>query len=88
MPDSETLSHTKWDCKYHVGFLPQYRRTALYHEWRRHLGDVLRALAEQKEGRIEEGHLLADHVHMLLAIPPKDSVTLSAVRGCVVIQLL
>ena len=74
MPDSETLSHTKWDCKYHVVFIPKYRRKALYHELRRHLGEVFRALAEQKECRIEEGHLMADHVHMLLSIPPKYSV--------------
>src|SRR2546426_4387431 len=65
MPDSETLSHTKWDCKYHVVFIPKYRRKALYHELRRHLGEVFRSLAEQKECRIEEGHLMADHVHML-----------------------
>ena len=74
MPDSETLSHTKWDCKYHVVFIPKYRRKALYHELRRHLGEVFRALAEQKECRIEEGHLMGDHVHMLLSIPPKYSV--------------
>jgi putative transposase len=74
MPDSETLSHTKWACTYHVVFLPQYRRQALYHELRQHLGEVCRALAEQKEGRIEAGHLMADHVHRLLSIPPKDSV--------------
>src|SRR4029450_3399772 len=73
MPDSETLSHTKWDCKYHVGFIPKYRRKALYAELRRHLGAVFRDLAEQKESRIEEGHLLADHVHMLISIPPKDA---------------
>ena len=63
MPDSETLSHTKWDCKYHVVFIPKYRRKALYHELRHHLGDVFRALAAQKECRLEEGHLMADHVH-------------------------
>ena len=74
MPDSETLSHTTWDCKYHVVFLLKYRRKVLDHALRRHLGEVFRALAEQKECRIEEGHLLADHVHMLLAIPPKYSV--------------
>ena len=74
MPDSETLSHTKWDCKYHVVFIPKYRRKALSHELRRHLGEVFRALAEQKECRIEEGHVMADHVHMLLSIPPKYSV--------------
>src|SRR5262249_9439788 len=74
MPDSETLSHTTWDCKYHVVFIPKYRRKALYHELRRHLGEVCRALAEQKECRMEEGHLMADHVHMLLAMPPQYSV--------------
>src|SRR5438445_10577551 len=74
MPDSETLCHSKCDCKYHVVFIPKYRRKALYHALRRHLGEVFRALAEQKECRIEEGHLMADHVHMLLSIPPKYSV--------------
>jgi putative transposase len=74
MPDNETLSHTTWDCKYHVVFIPTYRRKALYHELRRHLGEVFRLLAEQKEYRIAEGHWLADHVHMLLSIPPKYSV--------------
>ena len=74
MPDSETLSHTKWDCKCHVVLIPQYRRKALSHELRRHLGEVFRALAEQKECRIEEGHLMADHVHRLLSMPPKYSV--------------
>jgi putative transposase len=57
-----------------VVFIPKYRRKALYTELRRHLGEVLRSLAEQKECRIEEGHLMADHVHMLLSIPPKYSV--------------
>jgi REP-associated tyrosine transposase len=74
MPDLETLSHTKWDCKYHVVFIPKYRRKARYHELRRHLGEVFRALAAQKACRMEEGHLMADHVHMLLSIPPKYSV--------------
>lgn len=74
MPDIETLNHTTWDCKYHVVFIPKYRRKALYHELRRHLGEVFRALAAQKECQIEEGHLLADHVPMLLSIPPKYSV--------------
>ena len=74
MPDIETLSHTTWDCKYHVVFIPKYRRKALYHELRRHLGEVFRALAEQKECRIAEGHLMGDHVHRLLSIPPKYSV--------------
>jgi putative transposase len=72
--ETETLRHTKWDCKYHVVFIPQYRRQALYKEVRRHLGDVFRSVAQQKECRVEEGHLLADHVPMLLSIPPKYSV--------------
>ena len=74
MLDSATLSHTKWDCKYHVVFIPKYRRKALYHTLRRYLEEVCRALAEQKECRIEEGHLMADHVPMLLSIPPQYSV--------------
>jgi putative transposase len=74
MPHAETLSHTKWDCKYHVVFIPKYRRKAIYKELRQYLGNVFRCLAEQKECRIEEGHLMPDHVHMLIAIPPKYSV--------------
>ena len=75
MDDYESLSHTKWECKYHVVFIPKYRRKALYGELRRHLGDVFRKLAEQKESKIEEGHLLPDHVHMLMSIPPKYAVS-------------
>jgi len=74
MPDIEPLHHTTWDCKYHVVFIPKSRRKALYHELRRHLGEVFRALATQKECRIEEGPLRADHVPRLLSMPPKYSV--------------
>ena len=74
MPDIETLHHTTWDGKYHVVFIPKYRRQALYHEWRRHLGEVFRALAAQKAWRIEEGHVMADHVPRLLSVPPQYSV--------------
>ena len=70
----ETLHHSKWDCKYHVVFIPKYRRKALFAELRRHLGTVFRALTEQKESQIEEGHLMPDHVHMLISIPPKFAV--------------
>jgi len=69
-----SLNHSVWDCKYHVVFIPKCRRRTLYGELRRHLGDVFRQLARQKESRIEEGHLLSDHVHMLIAIPPKYAV--------------
>lgn len=74
MYEYETLSHTKWECKYHVVFIPKYRRKALYGELRKHVGSVFRALAEQRESRVEEGHLMPDHVHMLISIPPKYSV--------------
>jgi len=75
MDNAESLSHTRWECKYHVVFIPKYRRKALYFELRRHLGEVFRKLAERKESEIEEGHLLPDHVHMLISIPPKYSVS-------------
>ena len=75
MDDYESLSHSKWECKYHVVFIPKCRRKTLYLELRRHLGDVFRKLAEQKESRIEEGHLLLDHLHMLISIPPKHAVS-------------
>jgi putative transposase len=75
MDDVESLNHTKWDCKYHVVFIPKCRRKSLYAELRRHLAEVFRRLATQKECRIEEGHLLPDHVHMMISIPPKYAVS-------------
>ena len=75
MNDSESLSHSKWVCKYHVVFIPKYRRKVLYGELRKHLGEVFRRLAEQKGCKIEEGHLLPDHVHMMISIPPKYAVS-------------
>jgi REP element-mobilizing transposase RayT len=71
MDEDESLSHSKWECKYHIVFIPKGRRRALYGELRRHLGEVFRRLAEQKESRVEEGHLMPDQVHMMLSIPPK-----------------
>jgi putative transposase len=65
MDEMESLSDTKWECKYHVVFISKWRRKTLYGELRRHLGEVFRKLAEQKESRIEEGHLIPDHVHMM-----------------------
>ena len=70
-----SLSHTAWECKYHVVFIPKCRRKTLYGQLRVHLGEVFRKLASQKESRVEEGHLMTDHVHMLLSIPPKHSVS-------------
>ena len=75
MDEYESLSHTKWECKYHIIFIPKFRRKVLYGKLRQHLGEVFRTLAAQKESRIEEGHLLADHVHMMIAIPPKFAVS-------------
>ena len=74
MDDQSSLCHTRWECKYHVIFIPKYRRKALFSQLRENLGPVFRDLAERKESRVEEGHLLPDHVHMLLSIPPKFSV--------------
>ena len=71
----ESLKHTKWDCKYHVVFIPKYRKKVIYGGLRKYLGEVLRDLARQKESRIEEGHLMKDHVHILVSIPPKYSVS-------------
>ena len=75
MDKYESLSHTKWECKYHVVFIPKCRRRTLYEQLRQHLGEVFRELARQKESRVEEGHLMLDHVHMMLAIPPKYAVS-------------
>ena len=75
MDEFESLSHTRWDCKYHVVFIPKCRRKTLYAKLRAHLGEIFRNLAAQKESKIEEGHLMADHVHMLISIPPKYSVS-------------
>jgi len=75
MENEGKLAHTRWECKYHIVFIPKYRRKALYRELRRYLGPVFRELATQKECRIEEGNLQADHVHMLVSIPPKYAVS-------------
>jgi putative transposase len=71
MDEYQSLSHTKWECKYHVVFIPKCRRKALYGQLRQGLGSVFRKLAEQKECSIEQGHIMRDHVHMLISIPPK-----------------
>ena len=75
MDEYQSLSHTQWECKYHVVFIPKCRRRTLYEQLRSHLGDVFKRLAVQKESRIEEGHLMSDHVHMMIAIPPKYAVS-------------
>jgi len=75
MKSRESLKHTKYDCKYHVVFIPKYRRKALYGKLREHLGEVFHDLAKQRESRIEQGNLVLDHVHMLISIPPKYAVS-------------
>jgi putative transposase len=75
MDEQGSLNHTKWECKYHVVFIPKCRRKTLYQELRRYLGEVFLRLAEQKESQIKEGHLRPDHVHMMIAIPPKYAVS-------------
>ena len=75
MQTYESLKHTTWDCKYHVVFIPKCRRKVLYQGIRQELGTVFRSLAEQWECRVEEGHLMPDHVHMLMSVPPKYSVS-------------
>ena len=79
MIKGESLGHMKWECKYHIVFIPKCRKKLLYGQLRRELGPVLRELAERTECRVEEGHLLPDHLHMLISIPPKMSV--AAVMG-------
>ena len=72
--DVGRLRHSVWECKYHLVWIPKCRRKVLYGQLRRELGEVFHELARQKECRIEEGHLLADHVHVLMSIPPKYAV--------------
>lgn len=75
MSNYRTLQHTEWECKYHIVFIPKYRRKVLYGELRKHLGEIIRRLARQKECEIEEGHLMSDHVHIMISIPPKYAVS-------------
>jgi REP element-mobilizing transposase RayT len=75
MDDYESLSHSKWEYKYHVVFIPKCRRKTLYGELRQHPGEVFRRLATQKECTLEEGHLMPHHVHMMISIPPKYAMS-------------
>ena len=70
-----SLAHTKWMCKYHVIFIPQYRRKAIYGQYRDDLREIIKTLCKYKGVEIIEGHLMVDHVHLLLAIPPRISVS-------------
>ena len=70
-----SLSHSRWECKYHVVFIPKYRKKSIFGQIREELGDVFRRLALQKDSEIEEGHLMPDHVHMMISIPSKHAVS-------------
>ena len=72
---ANSLSHTKWMCKYHIVFTPKYRRKLIYSQYRKSLGEIFQQLCRYKGVEIIEGHLMADHVHMLVSIPPKYSVS-------------
>ena len=75
MKDYKSLNHTRWDCKYHVVFIPKCRKKQIFGSLRKHLGEIFHDLAKRKECKIEEGHLHADHVHMCIRIPPKFAVS-------------
>ena len=75
MNDTNSLSHTKWNCKYHIVFAPKYRRKVFYKEKRREVGEILRTLCEWKKVKIVEAEVCPDHIHMLVEIPPKVAVS-------------
>ncbi|RDH43171.1 IS200/IS605 family transposase [Zooshikella ganghwensis] len=75
MRDYKSLAHTKWDCKYHVVFIPKYRKKVIYGALRAHLREVFHELAKHRESEIIEGYLKADHIHMCISIPPKYAVS-------------
>ncbi len=75
MKEFQSLCHTKWDCKYHVVFIPKYRKKKLYGKIRKHLGEFFHELAKNKESKVVEGHICIDHIHMCISIPPKYAVS-------------
>ena len=72
---ANSLAHTKWLCKYHIVFTPKYRRKIIYNKYREDLREILKMLCDWKGVEILEGHLMPDHIHMLVSIPPKISVS-------------
>ena len=75
MKDSNSLAHTSWNCKYHIVFIPKYRRKEIYGKLRSDIGMILRQLCEYKNVEIVEAHAMKDHIHMLVKIPPKLAVS-------------
>ena len=89
MKEYQSLSHTRWDCKYHVVFIPKRRKKKVFGALRRHLGEMLHELAGHKESKIVEGHLMPDHIHMCISIPPKYAVSnvVGYIKGKSAIQI-
>ena len=89
MQDNQSLSHTMWDCKYHIIWIPKYRKKTIFGDLRQYLGEIFRDLAAQKECKVLEGHLMPDHVHMLLSILPKYAVSqvVGFIKGKSAIQI-
>ena len=89
MTNYQSLSHVRWDCKYHVVIVPKYRKKAIYGQLRREMGGILRELFKQKGAEVVEGHAMMDHVHLCVSIPPKHSVSslLGFVKGKSAIQI-
>jgi putative transposase len=89
MYDEQSLSHTRWECKYHVVWIPKYRKKVIYVSLRKYLGEILRELAAQKESKIVEGHLMSDHVNILISVPPKLAVSqvVGFIKGKSAIQI-
>jgi putative transposase len=79
----QSLSHVRWYCKYHVVFVPKYRKRVIFGRLRKAIGGILRELCEQEKIELVEGHAMPDHVHLLLSIPPKFSVahTVGFIKG-------
>ena len=89
MKEYHSLSHTRWDCKYHVVFIPKRRKQIVFGSLRKYLGEILHELASHKESKIVEGHLMPDHVHMCISIPPKYAVSnvVGYIKGKSAIQI-
>jgi putative transposase len=83
MHDWQSMAHVRWECKYHVVIIPKYRQKVLYGRMRREIGRILRELCRQRGIELLEGHLMPDHVHLCLSIPPKYSVahTIGFLKG-------
>ncbi len=75
MRQVNSLNHTRWECKYHIVFIPKFRKKVLFDQIRKEVGEVFHRLARQRESFIEEGHVMPDHVHMMISIPPKYAVS-------------